>query len=700
MATADSVSEDSLSQVQHFVQQNAGLLGAGALTLAGAAAASLYLAGRPEPLQPPLNLGRQSIIVDEKERIRSCGYLAKDPTKLMTYLYSDAKTTYQCFLRGLKVSRDGSCLGTRCAPGKPYTWISYSQVLEKAQNFGCGLLAKGVIPGNSTFVGIYSGNCVEWAVADLGCHMFSMVPVPLYDTLGPESCKYIISQTGLCTVICDNEVKARHLLQDAAELSSLKRIVVIGTGLSPDLVQAAHSSSVEVSLFSDIQLLGENNKQEPKPPQPEDLAIVCYTSGTTGDPKGVMLTHANLCINLSSVYYHTQGLLSLQPTDIHMSYLPLAHMFERGMHIMVFMHGARIGYSSGDIRKLTDDLMELKPSLFPTVPRVLNRIYDKVHAGVSGSWVKSTLLKLALRSKMAEVKQGIVRKDGMWDRLIFAKVQRFLGGRVRIIITGSAPLSPSVLDFTRCAFGCMVMEGYGQTESSAGITFNVPGETESGNVGPPLTCNFVKLVDVPEMDYYAKDDQGEVCAKGGNVMTGYFRNPEKTAEVLDADGWLHTGDIGKWLPNGTLKIIDRKKNIFKLAQGEYVAVEKVENIYLKSRFVGQCFVEGDSLKPCLMAVVVPDEEVVKQYASEHGLPTDLRQFCQSQKAKDIVLKDMIEIGKASHLKGFEQAQDVHLHPELFTVQNDLLTPTMKNKRPTLRKAFKDTVDALYKKHGL
>ncbi|KAK7112147.1 hypothetical protein V1264_011645 [Littorina saxatilis] len=618
----------------------------------------------------------------------------------MTYLYDDTTTTYEAFLRGLQVSNNGNCLGKRSAPGKPYEWITYKQVLDKAHNFGSGLITKGVVASNSTFVGIYSGNCIEWAVADLGCQMFSMVPVPLYDTLGPEACKYIINQTELCTIVCDDSAKALKLLTEKGQLASLKRLVFIGTTLPDDLKQAAESCNVDLLLFKDVELLGQNNRQEPKPPKPDDLATLCYTSGTTGDPKGVMLTHANFLILLSAVHLQESSVLTLQPKDVHLSYLPLAHMFERGMHIIVFMCGASIGYFSGDIRKLTEDLMELRPSIFPTVPRLLNRIFDKVQAGVSGSWFKSLLFKLALHCKMQEVKRGIVRNDSIWDKLVFGKIQKLLGGRVRIIVTGSAPLAPSVLDFVRCAFGCLVLEGYGQTEATAGITFNTPGETESGNVGIPLACNYVKLVDVPEMDYFAKDDKGEVCCKGGNVMKGYYRNPEKTAEALDNEGWLHTGDIGMWLPNGTLKIIDRKKNIFKLAQGEYVAVEKVENIYLKSRFVGQCFVEGDSLKPSLMAVVVPDEEVVKPFAENNGLPTDLVQFCKSEKAKEIILKDMLSKAKGDHLKGFEQAKDIHLHPELFTVESGLLTPTMKNKRPALRKFFKQTVENLYKKHQL
>jgi long-chain acyl-CoA synthetase len=207
----------------------------------------------------------------------------------------------------------------------------------------------------------------------------------------------------------------------------------------------------------------------------------------------------------------------------------------------------------------------------------------------------------------------------------------------------------------------------------------------------------MKLVDVPELEYYAKNDQGEVCIKGLNVFKGYYKNEEKTKAALDEGGWLHTGDVGEWLPNGTLKIIDRVKHIFKLSQGEYVAPEKIEQIYGLSTLTAQVFVYGDSLKDFPVAIVVPDEEVFVSWAERNGWKGTMEELCQNEDVNKAVLKDLISVGKENELRGFEQVKAVHLHHELFSVENDLLTPTMKNKRPQLKKRFAEEIDALYAK---
>ncbi|XP_052265518.1 long-chain-fatty-acid--CoA ligase 1-like isoform X2 [Dreissena polymorpha] len=668
----------------------------GATATVSAAALAYYLATRPTPMKAPLDMNNQSIILPDGSRT---SVWAPDGETFVEYMYKDARTTHECFKRGMRISKNKPCLGTRNGPGRSYTWLTYQEVFDMSKAFGSGLINEGLKPGPETIVGIYATNRVEWTVTEQACCMFSIVTCALYDTLGPDTCAYIINQTEMPLVVCENSQKAKLLLDQADALKSLKWLVVMDE-ISAEVATLANKHGKKVVSFESVRKSGEEMPQELQPPQPDDLCLICYTSGTTGDPKGAMMTHRSMIANLSAILYFAEHSgVGITSEDCSLSYLPLAHVFERGIQVIFFTEGARLGFSSGDIKLLTDDLQTLKPTVFPTVPRLLNRIYDKVISGVQSSTIKSTLFSMACSAKESEIKRRVIRKNSIWDKLVFGKIQTLLGGNVRLVFTASAPLEPKVLNFTRCAFGCVVVEGYGQTENTAGICFNIPGEHEAGHVGPPLPCNIVKLVDVPEMDYYSNDDKGEIVCKGPSVFKGYFKNEEKTKEALDDEGWLHTGDIGQWLPNGTLKIIDRKKNIFKLSQGEYVAAEKVENTYMRSKYVAQAFVEGDSYQPYLMGVMVPDEEVIQEWAKTKGFGGNFKELCARQDLKEIILKDINIIAKAAGLKGFEMVRDIVLYPELFSVQNGLLTPTFKNKRPQLRKFFSSQIQELYAKHA-
>uniref|UniRef100_A0A8C2CTH8 Long-chain-fatty-acid--CoA ligase n=1 Tax=Cyprinus carpio TaxID=7962 RepID=A0A8C2CTH8_CYPCA len=638
---------DDLRQYVRSLPANT-LMGMGAF----AAITTYWLATRPKALKPPCDLDMQSVEVQGSRYARRS--LLQDSDTYMTYYYKDAQTMYEFFLRGIRVSNNGPCLGSR-KPGKPYKWLLYKEVADRAELAGSALLHRGHSQTGDKYIGIFAQNRPEWTISELACYTYSLVAVPLYDTLGTEAISYIIDK-------------------------------------------------------------GE------QPPKPEDLALICFTSGTTGRPKGAMITHGNVVSNCSAFIKVTEGLLKPSPqdvlisflplahmfervvevhcmlnqTDIHISYLPLAHMFERVVEGVLLVHGARIGYFQGDIRLLMDDLKTLKPTIFPVVPRLLNRMFDKIF-GQANTPLKRWLLDFATSRKEAELKSGVVRKDSMWDKLIFSKVQASLGGRVRLMITGAAPVSPTVLTFLRAALGCQFYEGYGQTECTAGCTMSLPGDWTAGHVGAPLPCNFVKLLDVPEMNYFAANGEGEVCVKGSNVFQGYLKDPERTSEAIDKDGWLHTGDIGKWLPNGTLKIIDRKKHIFKLAQGEYIAPEKIENIYIRSDPVAQVFVHGDSLQACLVGIVVPDPDFLPGWAKRRGIEGSYTEMCKSKELKNAILEDIIRLGKEAGLKSFEQVRDIALHMEMFSVQNGLLTPTLKAKRTELRNHFREQIDQLYAK---
>ncbi|XP_020611687.1 long-chain-fatty-acid--CoA ligase 5-like, partial [Orbicella faveolata] len=363
-------------------------------------------------------------------------------------------------------------------PDNKYQWITYGEVNERSTNLGSGLVHLGCQPSQNTFIGIYGPNCVEWDLADLACQMHSMISVPIYDTHGAEGCIYIINHADIETIIC-NGSKLRFLFDNAKQCEKLKRIVKMDGPVTEEEKKEADSLGITILNILEVEF--------------EYLVMLVFlfifALQHKGTPKGAMMTNANMNSEMAAIQmqYEAAG-IQLNENDCIISYLPLAHMYERIAQALCFFNGVRIGFYQGDVKLLLSDIQELKPTIFPSVPRLLTRVYDKV------------------------------------------------------------------------------VEGYGQTENAAGATITWLTDTSTGHVGAPLPCNLVKLVDIPEKECYSKDGRGEVCLKGPNVFIGYLKAPEKTAETIDKDGWLHTGDIGEWLPNGTLKIVDRVKHIFKLAQ--------------------------------------------------------------------------------------------------------------------------------------
>uniref|UniRef100_A0A4W3HKW4 Long-chain-fatty-acid--CoA ligase n=1 Tax=Callorhinchus milii TaxID=7868 RepID=A0A4W3HKW4_CALMI len=657
-----------------------------------AAVITYWLATKPKALKPPCDLSQQS----QEIEVSSGGEQAhrsvlSDSPKLLTHYYNETRTMYEVYQRGLRITGDGPFLGYR-KPAQPYQWLSYKEVSDRAEYLGSGLLQKGCGSSPEQFIGVFAQNRPEWIIAELACYTYSMVIVPLYDTLGPEAIRYIINTAEISTVICDNEEKAKILLKNVEKKETPgMKIIILMDPLEAELVEMGRNCGVEIVALQEVEV---RRQCSCNPPRPEDLSIVCFTSGTTGNPKGAMLTHGNVVADFSAFLKVTEKVIFPRQDDVLISFLPLAHMFERVIQSVVVCHGGRIGFFQGDIKLLSDDMKALRPTIFPVVPRLLNRMYDKIFSQ-AGTPVKRWLLKFAAKRKEIEVRNGIIRNNSLWDKFFFNKIQNSLGGEVRMIITGAAPASPAVLGFLRAALGCQVYEGYGQTECTAGCTFTTPGDWTSGHVGAPLPCNFIKLIDVRDMKYFSAKGEGEICVKGPNVFKGYLKDPKKTTEALDEDEWLHTGDIGKWLPNGTLKIIDRKKHIFKLAQGEYVAPEKIENIYIRSEPVAQVYVHGDSLQSFLVGIVVPDPEAADAWARKRGFEGPFVELCKAKGLKKAIMEDMVKLGKQAGLYSFEQVKDIYIHCEMFSIQNGLLTPTLKAKRPELRNYFRKQIEELY-----
>uniref|UniRef100_A0A8C1Y291 Long-chain-fatty-acid--CoA ligase n=1 Tax=Cyprinus carpio TaxID=7962 RepID=A0A8C1Y291_CYPCA len=646
------------------------LLGMGAFT----AVTAYWFATRPKALKPPCDLRMQSVELPGGEFARRGAVLNGSP--LLSHFYEDAKTMYECFHRGLRESKNGPCLGSR-KPKQPYEWLSYSEVIERAEHLGSAFLHKGHSKDRDPYIGIFSQNRPEWTISELACYTYSLISVPLYDTLGTEAIGYILEKACISTVVCDVPEKAKLLLDCVSGRQHTVKTLILIENFDADLVSRAQQCGIDIVSLKDTENIGKAHRQHPVPPQPDDLAIICFTSGTTGNPKGAMLTHRNVVSNSSAFIYVTKPSCPIGPQDVHISYLPLAHMFERVVQGLILVHGARIGYFQGDIRTLMDDLMTLKPTVFPVVPRLLNRMFDKIY-GQANSPLKRRILEFAFRRKENEMKSGIMRRDSVWDKIIFKKVQASVGGHVRMMLTGAAPISATVLTFLRAALGCQFYEGYGQTECTAGSTTTLPGDWTAGHVGAPLPCNDIKLVDVAEMNYYATKGEGEVCMMHTNLHIYCTLN--------------HTIFV---LQNGTLQIVDRKKHIFKLAQGEYIAPEKIENIYIRSEAVAQTFVHGDSLQACLVAIIVPDPDFLPGWAKKRGIEGSYEELCKNKEVKKAILEDIVKLGKESGLKSFEQVKDIVLHTEMFSVQNGLLTPTLKAKRTDLRKHFRKQIDELY-----
>eukprot|EP00798_Chlamydomonas_sp_ICE-L_P032544 gene32544-17261_t len=575
-----------------------------------------------------------------------------------------------------------------------YQWMTYSQVGDARTSIGSGLLELGVRPGSA--MGIYSTNCREWVLVDGAMSAYSVVSVPLYDTLGPDSVEYISNHAELSAVAC-SAAMLPTMMQCLPQCPSVKLVVVYGQ--SGRLPEAPPGSQAKIISLDQVESLGRRHPKAHVAPKPSDIATICYTSGTTGAPKGAMLTHSNLIA--SSAGASIVADLG-QAGWKYISYLPLAHIYERVNLISMAHLGNAVGFFSGDVQELLDDVLTLQPDIFPSVPRLWNRIYDRVMGTIrSGSTVTRMMFERAYAYKKACLAKGdpVGGRWGMfYDKLIFSKIKAKVGGNVKVLITGASPISDEVITFMRIAFGATVLEGYGMTESASAMSVTCMNDLTTGHVGPPLPCGEIKLEDIPEMGYLNADEphaRGEICVRGPTVFAGYFKDEVQTRECLDEDGWLHTGDVGMWLPRGQLKIIDRKKNLFKLAQGEYIAPEKIEGVVSRSPLVQQVFVFGDSLRAQLVALAIPDPEVLLPWAKERGLSANVEDLCKDPEVITAVLKSMQEEGRVAKLRGFEQIAAVHLIPEPFSVENGMMTPTFKIKRPQIRNKYQDCIDAMY-----
>ncbi|TGZ75197.1 hypothetical protein CRM22_000512 [Opisthorchis felineus] len=556
---------------------------------------------------------------------------------------------------------DQPCFGHRNDFGSAVVWNTYKQTRRDILAFGSAL--RSILPSRAT-VGLYGRNLPEWVYSQLACGYYGLVTVPLYDTLGEEALHHILNQTEISLVVCDTSERAESIIKQGSEY--VRYLVVIKMD-EDDRQKLMKNTKDSVAIFTFAEMVVRGLGKE------EDVPEISVIG------------------------------------NLHVSFLPLAHIFEQLAMATCLTYGSQIAFLTTDVTRLIDDYAYYRPTVLALVPRVLSRMYAAVMEKVNSSKIKARLFERAIKSKLEEQKRGIFKQCGILDSLCFRPIRNRFGGRVRVIICASAPLQPEVFRFTKSAFSCPVIEAYGSTESGGLITLTLPTDIIGGHAGSIAPDMKIKLIDVPSMGFTVKRDGiGEICVLSPANTPGYYKESEKTKELFDEDGFVRMGDIGRWTEYGTLQIVDRCKNIFKLSQGEYVAPEKVEQVYALSPLVLNVYVDGNPLYSYTVAVVVPNFEKLEKQFSElfaellrenNGIESDSKKYfaeaCQQKKLAKLILNEINKLGAEKGLKGFEQVRDLHLSPEPFSIENGLLTPTMKIARPQIRNHFAAQIQALY-----
>ncbi|XP_028072337.1 long chain acyl-CoA synthetase 2-like isoform X4 [Camellia sinensis] len=583
-------------------------------------------------------------------------------------------------------------------PGLDSLWDFFSSSVQRnPKNRMLG--RRQIIDSKGDRCGIYGSNCPEWIISMEACNSHCITYVPLYDTLGANAVEFIINHAEV-SIAFVQENKIRAILTCLARCTShLKTIVSFGE-ISSGQKKEAEDLGVSCFSWKEFALLGNLDHELPKK-QRSDICTIMYTSGTTGEPKGVILTNGAI---MAEVLSTNQLLLETVEAgteeDTYFSFLPLAHIYDQIIETYCIYSGSSIGFWQGDVRYLTEDIVELKPTMFCGVPRVYDRIYTGIMEKISaGGALRKTLFQYAYNYKLRNLEKGLQQDKAapLLDKLVFDKIKQGLGGRVRILLSGAAPLPRHVEEFLRVTCCCVLSQGYGLTESCGGCFASIADEfSMMGTVGVPMTTIETRLESVPELGYnaLASVPRGEICLRGKTLFSGYHKRQDLTEDVF-MDGWFHTGDIGEWQPNGAMKIIDRKKNIFKLSQGEYVAVESIESTFLQCPHVTSIWVYGNSFESFLVAVVVPDRKALEEWAVNNNETGDFKLLCASSKARKYILDELNSTGQKNKLRGFEMLRAVHLEPYPFDIERDLITPTFKLKRPQLLKYYKDRIDQLY-----
>ena len=622
--------------------------------------------------------------------------------------------------------KDRPCLGRRLKIGenekgepiyeKKYTYYTYEEVLNMCRKFAKNLHEKKeeLITIDSyknnkfNLVGIFAKNCTEWVVADMGCQMDSVTTATLYATLGQEAFKYICDQTKIKTILvspdlvkllCENKQKFKLEYLTNAILFDL----TTNCDSKKELENLRKAGFTAYSFTEDFLKENKNIKNtDLLLSQPETIMTICYTSGTTGDPKGVMLSQKNMISVLETVIRDSS--VPLDENGTHISFLPLAHIFER-MVISGFMGvAAKVGFISGSVRTtLMEDMSILGPTLLFTVPRVLQTVRKKIFDGFDalGGW-KRRLAYTAYYTKLENYKKYGIITHLIYDKLVFAKIRAMFGNKLKTVLCASAPMPKELADDFKVFLSIPIIEGLGMTELSGSAFCTNYHDLNNFTAGGVTSGVKMIIKSVPDLGYTIDDmidgincPAGEICLKGPLIFNGYYKNDLENSKAFDEDGYFHTGDVGRIFPyygNG-LKIVDRVKEIFKLSQGEYIIPAKLESVYVKSNFIQQIMIYGNSTMNYILAIICPDKQ---HCARELDITEEeLIKDEENPKLKKIILNDLDRLAIEANFNGLEKVKFILLTFEGFTIQNECMTPTMKIVRKKVEIRYKNRIEKLF-----
>lgn len=568
--------------------------------------------------------------------------------------------------------------------------ISYRQLGQRAQDFANGLLSFGLKKGDR--VALFSRNCPEWAIADWAIVSTGFVAVPIYDTLTAEKAQYILNDSGASAIVVQTREHLVKIRGVRKKLPRLEKIIVIEEVFEKELEEGEH-------LFDRVYALGQTyaarhpNERERLSAgvRPGDLASIVYTSGTTGEPKGALLTHGNFASNAVAC----QDLVPVEPGWVSLSFLPLSHVFERlGGHFYLVNKGATIAYAES-IEKVPENLLEVRPQVMFSVPRLYEKIYARIQDKVrSGSFLKRYLFRKAVETGKQLVKEryelkvespSTVRRWKRYDRLVFSKLRERVGGRLEFAVSGGAPLSREIHEFFTAA-GMTLLQGYGLTETSPVLAVNTHKNFRIGSVGQPIPGAEIKIA-----------EDGEILAKGPMVFQGYHNKAAETRDAFTRDGWFRTGDIGHLDEEGFLFVTDRKKELIVMSNGKKVAPQPIENDLKTKQGVGMAVIIGND-RQYIAALLSPDFEGLKKYAQERGIQfKDMQDLMTRQEILQLFQNHMDAVNAG--LSRYEQIKKFRLLPTEFSQESGELTPTLKIKRRVINEKFKGEIQALYSGDG-